>query len=328
MSEHLAVQYREVSTTKAVGISTRRTVKALVTCRPRRFLVAGWFSLDSVIATVGDEMGAQVVAGWLRDAGHACDLLFAPYFPRGQAWRRIDPAAYDGLIFVSGPLVQHDELRAMLKHFSTIRRIALNVSQVPDGLEDCFDVLLERDGAVTCRPDLAMAAPPATSPVVGVALAPPQAEYPDGRQAETQQLIEDWVHERGFAVLPLQMDLLVDRRHELRPEQVESLVQRCDVVISMRLHAMIMAFRCARPVIAVDAVPGGAKVKRQADLLGWPAAVTVDELSRERLDRLLDFCSGPDAFAYLTAARQAALTGIDRLRVDFLSDQVLSGEPA
>lgn len=293
---------------------------------PRRFLVTGWFSLESVIATVGDEMGAHVVADWLSDAGHSCEILFAPYLRRGRNWRQVDPRDYDALVFVSGPLTNDDELRAMLEHFNGIRRIAVNVSRVANGLQDCFDAILERDSAKVCRPDLAMAASSRTSPVVGLAYAPPQAEYPSGRHAEARRLIDDWVHERGFAVLPLDMDLLVDQRHEQRPAQVESLVRRCDVVISMRLHAMVMALRCDRPPIAVDAIPGGAKVKRQAELLGWPAAVTIDEVSPERLDRLWDFCSGPQVSDSIAAARTAASRGIDQLRVDLVS-QVTSRFP-
>ena len=34
-----------------------------------RVLVAGWFSFDEVIATVGDELGADVVVGWLTERG-------------------------------------------------------------------------------------------------------------------------------------------------------------------------------------------------------------------------------------------------------------------
>jgi hypothetical protein len=34
-----------------------------------RVLLAGCFSFDEVIATVGDELGADVVAGWLTELG-------------------------------------------------------------------------------------------------------------------------------------------------------------------------------------------------------------------------------------------------------------------
>ena len=47
-----------------------------------RVLLSGWFSFDEVIATVGDELGAGVVAGWLRDGSAS----------RGRAQQGIQPA--------------------------------------------------------------------------------------------------------------------------------------------------------------------------------------------------------------------------------------------
>src|ERR687883_502818 len=59
-----------------------------------RVLVAGWFSFDEVIATVGDELGADVVARWLTDLDVEHDVAWAPYLERGVDWRDVDPAAY------------------------------------------------------------------------------------------------------------------------------------------------------------------------------------------------------------------------------------------
>ncbi len=49
-----------------------------------RVLLAGWFSFDEVIATVGDELGADVVARWLTDLGVDRDVAWAPYLERGR----------------------------------------------------------------------------------------------------------------------------------------------------------------------------------------------------------------------------------------------------
>ena len=43
-----------------------------------RVLVAGWFSFDGVIATVGDGLGADVVAGWLVELGVEHGVAWAP----------------------------------------------------------------------------------------------------------------------------------------------------------------------------------------------------------------------------------------------------------
>ncbi len=48
-----------------------------------RVLLAGWFSSDEVIATVGDELGADVVVRWLTDLGVDHGVAWAPYLERG-----------------------------------------------------------------------------------------------------------------------------------------------------------------------------------------------------------------------------------------------------
>ncbi|MDO0929101.1 polysaccharide pyruvyl transferase family protein [Streptomyces sp. TG1A-8] len=67
-------------------------------------------------------------------------------------------------------------------------------------------------------------------------------------------------------------------------EQFLALVSRFDVVVTTRLHGLVLALRTGTPVIAVDPVAGGAKASAQATALGWPALVDADALSRDTLD--------------------------------------------
>ncbi|MCW2575394.1 MAG: uncharacterized protein JWR66_1424, partial [Modestobacter sp.] len=62
-----------------------------------RVLVTGWFSFDEVVATIGDELGADVVVGWLTELGIDHDVGWAPYLGRGPHWRDLDPADYTHL---------------------------------------------------------------------------------------------------------------------------------------------------------------------------------------------------------------------------------------
>ena len=57
-----------------------------------RVLVAGWFSFDEVVATIGDELGADTVVGWLTDLDVPFDVAEAPYLGSGVDWREVDPA--------------------------------------------------------------------------------------------------------------------------------------------------------------------------------------------------------------------------------------------
>jgi hypothetical protein len=94
-----------------------------------RVPVAGWFSSDEVIATVGDELGADVVVRWLTDLGIDHDVAWAPYLERGVDWRDVDPVAYAHLVFVSGPLADRPLLRELTETFAGVRRWAVNVSE-------------------------------------------------------------------------------------------------------------------------------------------------------------------------------------------------------
>src|SRR3712207_1396312 len=97
-----------------------------------RVLLAGWFSFDEVIATVGDELGADVVAGWLTDLGVDHDVAWAPYLERGVDWRDVDPAGYTHLVLVSGPLADRPLLRELAEAFAGAQRWAVNVSVVQE----------------------------------------------------------------------------------------------------------------------------------------------------------------------------------------------------
>jgi hypothetical protein len=57
---------------------------------------------------------------------------------------------------------------------------------------------------------------------------------------------------------------------------VEGVVQR------PRLHGLVFALRSGVPALAIDPVPGGAKVSSQAAAVGWLASLRPDELGRPR----------------------------------------------
>src|SRR5687768_6023292 len=117
-----------------------------------RFLVAGWFSFDEVVATIGDELGADVVTGWLTGLGVEFDVAWAPYLQRGVNWQDVEPDRYTHLVFVSGPLMDMPLLREMTAAFAHAQRWAVNVSAVPDDARPLFHQVWERDGDGVSRP--------------------------------------------------------------------------------------------------------------------------------------------------------------------------------
>src|SRR3954470_6002013 len=272
-----------------------------------RVLVAGWFSFAEVVATVGDELGVDVVAGWLTELGVDHDVAWAPYLGRGPHWRDLDPGDYTHLVFVSGPLMDTPLLRELTGAFAHAQRWAVNVSVVPDDARPLFHQVWERDGAGTVRPDLAIGTSTPDVPVVAVAFAPPQEEYGPRSQAEqVRGTVEGWLKARGMPWFELDMDLF-DKPYERFPSQVEALIRRADVVVTMRLHALVLGLAHGVPVVACDAIAGGAKVSAQAAALGWPVVLRAGELDPATLDAALEHAlSGTLGDALAEARRRGA----------------------
>ena len=284
--------------------------------RPRA-LVAGWFSFEEVLATVGDLLGAEVTVGQLQDAGWTCDLALAPYMGRSADsncvdWRAVDPSGYDLVVFTTGPLFDYPLLHALLNRFAGRERWAVNVSVIDESLRSRFDRVVARDAENSTRADLAWTAGGATVPVVGTAFAPPQDEYGPGRHEQVRAAVTDWLHRRQLAAVPLDMDMYAEHRYPRTAAQVTSLIARCDVVVSMRLHAAVLALRAGRPVIAVDAVPGGGKVSRQMRLVDWPNLIAAGDCTPANLDRALRWSRSAAAADRLRISR-------DRARADVAS---------
>jgi hypothetical protein len=253
-----------------------------------RFLVAGWFSFDEVIATVGDELGADVVTGWLTELGIDFDVAWAPYLQRGANWRDVDADRYTHVVFVSGPLMDTPLLHELAAAFAGAQRWAVNVSVVDEVGRGLFHQVWQRDGRGVARPDLAGGTTTPDVPVLAVAFAPVQEEYGARSQAvRVRSVIEDWLGARALPWFELDMDLYA-KPHDRFPAQVEALVRRADVVVSMRLHALVLGLAHGVPVIACDAVAGGAKVSAQADALGWPLRLTAGEVDPASLDAALE----------------------------------------
>jgi hypothetical protein len=289
-------------------------------------LVTGWFSFEEVIATVGDGLGAEVVAGWLAEQGIDHDVAWAPYLERGVHWRDVDPAGYTHLLFVTGPVREGPLLRDLTTTFGHARRLAVNVSVVEEAGRALFDAVWERDAPGVVRPDIAVEEPvpdgPAgDAPVVAVAFTPAQAEYGERSEAgRVRDAIEEWLAVRGLPWFELSMDLF-EKPHPRRAEQVEALVRRADVVVSMRLHGLVLGLKHERPVIACDPISGGAKVSSQAHALGWPLVLGTGELTAAALDEALERCMSGGLSGALQQARARGEAGTAAARA-WLTDQL------
>ena len=237
-----------------------------------RALVAGWFSFEQMGATAGDLLVKDVVCGWLADAGVAHDVATAHPFEGCIDWSTADPSVYRLVVFVCGPFGNGYPVTDFLAHFSGCRLVGVDLSMLQSLEEwDPFDLLLERDSSRTVRPDVAFLAQAPSIPLVGLVRVHDQTEYGDrGAHDRVHELFHELLAPGVFAVVNVDTRLDVNATGLRTPQEVEAVIARTDVIVTTRLHGLVLALKNGVPALAVDPIHGGAKVKRQAQAIGWP----------------------------------------------------------
>lgn len=288
--------------------------------RPRehegRILVTGWFSFLDGEVTAGDALAQRAVSAALDQLGLAHDTAWSPGFAPGElTLEKALPADYEQLLFVCGP-VHGEQLAGLHRRYASCRRVAVGVSVVAHDSPAVrgFHRVIARDGAGPASlPDLATVAPAGgPTPVVGVALTCGQGEYGDRRaHGRVAGVLLPWLAGKDCARVEADTRLAHDEwRHCGTPDQYLSLIGRLDVVVTDRLHGLVLALRAGVPALAVDPVAGAAKVTAQAEVLHWPALLAGEDLTAAQLDHWWDWCLSPAGKG--TARRRRARMLIQR----------------
>jgi hypothetical protein len=250
----------------------------------------------------------------LRAASASDELMLRS----GVVLDEIDPRRYSHLLFVCGPAAGW-QVEDLLRRFGHCTKIAVGVSIVastPAG----FDVVLSRDGPGGDRPDLSLvAARSPLPPVVAVVRAHRQNEYPDAQHDRVHRVVDEVLRASDIAVVEL--DTRVDPRTVVgrRPRDVEATLARVDAVVTTRMHGLVLALRHGVPAVAVDAVPRGAKVRQQAAVLGWPAVLTADDLTADRLFSWLCWALGGEAAVLARRCADTAAPQLHAVQQDMLA---------
>lgn len=282
--------------------------------------MAGWFSFEQMGATDGDLVARDLACEWLAAAGRAFDVAVAPPFAGGVDWRAVDPYVYSHVVFVCGPFGNGEPLTPFLERFAGCRLVGLDLTML-QALDEWnpFDLLWERDSSATARPDIAFLSRQPHVPVVGVVLVHHQHEYRRGLHEAANDSIRRLVASRELAVVDIDTRLDVNATGLRSPAEVESLIARMDVVVTTRLHGTVLAIKNGVPAVAIDPVAGGAKVRRQAETIGWPVVFTADALTDEALQRAFEYCLTAAARHKAKACRARAARLVQQTREQFVS---------
>jgi len=262
----------------------------------QKTLLTGWFTFLHGEVTAGDELALRRVQEVLDRSGIPYETAWSPGFrPDALSLEEADPDRYDRLVFVCGPL-HGPQVARLHQRYAHCLRIAVGVSVVDPGDPAVrgFHRVLPRD-APGVRPaaDLAAAAPEAPpTPVAGVILTHGQGEY--GRRRRHEEVtgrVSGWLAGRDCARVELDTRLARDDWRLCRtPAQFHAVLARLDVVVTDRLHGLVLALRAGVPALAVDPVEGGAKVTAQARVHRWPALIPAERLTDGELDRWWRWC--------------------------------------
>lgn len=273
----------------------------------KRALVAGWFSFRGGGATAGDLLARDLACEWLYQAGYGYDVaVVAPFDKemrpkrRGSCtgadglpvewldWRQSDPAAYSLVVFVCGPFAPRAWEREFLARFSGSRLIGLNLSMLsPLDEWNPFDVLFERHSSERACADVVFLAQTKLPPVVGVCLV---EDYPKSLVKVANAAVHALIGAREMSIVNIDTRLEKNVTGLRTPGEVEALLARVDVLVTTRLHGMVMALKNGIPALAIDPLGDGRKLLRQGEAIGWPVIFHADDLVPERLSEALDYC--------------------------------------
>lgn len=302
-----------------MGVRARKSARPVSSPVTPRALVAGHFSFPGGRATFGDVEAMEVVCAWLAEAGIPYEVASnGEDGVSGPRLLALDPSRYSIFIFVCGPWYPQKKTHAwLLKQFGHCLKIGLNLTIAEPGLAG-FDALLARDNPQEHRADLAFARQPERLPVVGVLLVERQAAYGSRqRHLYVKKVFEEYLS--SGKVVPLHFDTVIyDNRAGLKSGAAfESLLHKVDVLITNRLHGLVLGLKNNVPVVAVDSVAGGGKVSAQANALGWPVLIPVEELSVEKLDETVQNCLSQNMLPLLEAVRRQAEISLAQTKSEF-----------
>lgn len=290
--------------------------------RKQRALVTGWFSFEHGEATAGDLLAGEAVRRWLVEDAWDVDVATSGAFPDGVDWRRLSPDDYELLVFTCGPL-KGWQIEELIERFVSIPRVAVDVSLVDRPLAERFAAVISRDGDGPTQPDISLAVRPPKLPVIGVINTHPQPAYGKDRAEEAAVAVSSALRDYPAAVISL--DTRVDPRLDAINRdprscaEAESLIARVDVMVTSRLHGLVLALRNGVPTVAIDVMPGGGKVKDQARVLGWPHVIGTDDMSPERIRGAIEVCLHPDTKAAVAAVATRWPGPLEAVRGRFLT---------
>lgn len=283
-------------------------------------LVAGWFSFENSGVTAGDLLARDLACEWLDAAGCVYDIATAGGIHGGLNPDVVNPEEYSQVLFVCGPFSRHAGLELLLKRLGKVRLVGLDITIV-EPLESWnpFDILFERDSAATTRAEIVFGSRRQLVPVVGLVLVEPVSDFKDyAKHDVVNETILQFLGSRELSVVEIDTRIGGNLTGLRSAREIESLIARMDVVITTRLHGMVLALKNGVPAIAIDPHNRPCKIQRQAEHIGWPFVFNAETVSQDAIGCAFERCLREEARAEAVCCAERARNMVQEGRAAFI----------
>ena len=284
-----------------------------------RVLLAGWFSFEGMGTTAGDLLACNVVSEWLSELKIPFHIASIQVELPGLDWQIVNEDDYTHLIFVCGPFGNGWPVNAMLEKFKHTHLLGVNLSMLQPLAEwNPFDLLLERDSDRRTLPDITFGSKTTATPLVGLIKAHKQKEYGTKAMHDfVHEEIELFISREKLAVVNIDTSLENNAFGLNSSSSIEGLISKMDIIITTRLHGMVLGIKNEVPVIAIDPIDGGAKISSQAKAIGWPYVLSAPTTNQNSLLSTLNHCLHPDIRGKIKHSKEMARLGVSEMRNEF-----------
>jgi hypothetical protein len=288
--------------------------------KSKRAIIVGHFSFPGSRGTFGDIEASEIVCDWLEESNIEFDV--ASNFEDGVEGvdiSLIDETNYGFFIFVCGPWYSDGRIQStLLKKFNHCVKIGVNLTTFEKGLSG-FDYLLSRDNFQEKNADIAFAKVVNKIPVVGIILVDRQKKYGiKQRHLYIRYVITEYLKKGDVAPIWLDTNANLNSMNISNKYQFESIISRTDLVVTNRLHGVVLSLKNAIPVIAIDPVVGGGKVSAQVKALGWPILISAEEFSEKKLHQTIKYCLSNNLQDAIHKSQQLAFLSIEETKNKFI----------
>jgi hypothetical protein len=294
-------------------------------------IIVGWWGSIEMSPTAGDKLAVDAVVNALSTTITEIHVSSLTPYKHNKAltipWQKTVATDYALFVFVCGPLVfSSKSLCKMLRHYNSCKRVAIGVSiiNVNDPLlTEYFDGIIPRDmsgphskyketfdvalAALSPLPHVSQRIPQSDKIKIGCVLRGNQSEY--GERCWFQKAVE-LMH--TLSTLPnveiKQFDTVLIPKLKYDTQRVLDNFSNLDLVITTRMHGLLLSLSMGIPVIAMDQIEGGKKVTNISNKIEWDWCYSVKDINLSDITQCLSQVFEADTRSKVEKSRALAMS--------------------